>query len=228
MSEHKCVTFFNMSASTVIRYSGKILEPPASVDIQLVDTREHSITHQTITATLRNDIGGGGAAAHSKAEYAEVLERTRTFVIADRCFFDQKFLTHGLEPLVDFYRGGGRVVVFCSEGSFGIAEKLNEVFGCEWEVGTIDRFYCEPTPQAVDMLGELVCEKIYASKGHFMLVPEHEILFRIKKISKEDYVQDRFGLSYEELSQEEKDESEADHAKLLTQMHNSAVLAMHK
>ena len=211
--DQKVVTFFNFRPSTLIRYAGKILEPPTSVPIQLVTTRDGILNTEIVEATERKWTGFslGSSQSESSDAYANALQISRTFVIADSYFSkdsflvdSEGFLTHGLEPLKRFYELGGTVVVVCIEGIYAIGNPLESAFGCQWQIGEIDNYRCTPTDKGRELFGGDAVEKLYAGKGHFIQAPKEEGLYQVEVLDYETYQTEQYGLCPdEELSDDE-------------------------
>ena len=234
----KTVTFFNIPKSTLIRYAGKILDPPHSCPIQLVETGNGVMKTSIIEATEKKWTGFtlGSSQAERPGAYADALKMSRTFVIADSYFSQdsmlvdsEDFLKHGLAPMKYFYEIGGTVVVMCVEGIYAIGSQLNSEFGCEWHLQGVDNETCTPTEKGREYFGNDVVEKLYAGKGHFMGASEEEGLYRAQILDYEKYKHEHYGYCSDgEFSDDELDECSQAYERHVHENKTKFLLAVHE
>lgn len=215
--EDRAVTFFNMNDEMLVKYTGKLLEPPYSVPIQLVDTAKNSmgISRMIVEPSDRKYYSPymGSLQGESKAAYMEAFALSRTVVISDSFFFDESMLhdtnsfqtNGGKEALVEFYNKGGTVMVWCEEGVYSIGSVLSQLFGCQWNLGGInnDNETCVPTEQGKALLGPDIAQNVFARGGHLMVVPDGEGLYCNETLGLEEYLTENYGI---EIDNEEDDE----------------------
>lgn len=237
----KAITFFNAGIENVVPYSGKILEPPNSIPIQILTTSSigrmssHIIEATETKSNLRRQ------PIHKEETcraYQEALSISRTFVLADSFLSkdsilvdSSNFLKHGLEPLVQFYENGGRVIVVCREGIHDIGRQLNDRFGCQWSESNIDTGKCTPTEKARNLFGSEIPQELHAHKAYFfMSTPKDEQIYSFKPLSEEEYFTDNYGgfSSDEDLDEDEVNESRGDYSQYVQENYDSTLLALHK
>jgi len=215
--EDRAVTFLNMRDEKLVKYTGKLLEPPYSVPIQLIDASANSMGLRRIIVEPpdRKYFSSclGSLQKANKAAYVEAFALSRTVVLADSFFFDESMMHDtdsfqtcgGREALVEFYQKGGTVMVWCEEGVYSIGDKLSQLFGCQWSLGRINdgSEKCVPTEQGKALLGPDVAQKVYARGGHLMVVPEGEGLYCNETMGLEEYLAEEHGV---EIDNDEDDD----------------------
>ena len=215
--EDHAVTFFNMRDEMLVKYTGKLLEPPYSVPIQLIDTSENSMGLRRIIVEPSDrkyySPCLGSLQKESKAAYVEAFTLSRTVVLSDSFFFEESILHEtnsfqscgGKEALVEFYNNGGTVMIWCEEGVYSIGSTLSQLFGCQWNLGGINdgNETCLPTDQGKALLGPDIAKNIYARGGHMMVVPDGEGLYCNETLGLEEYLTENHGV---DIDNDEDDE----------------------
>lgn len=232
----KAISFFNVDKTSIIKYAGRILEPPVSLPIQIVDTKDGMMNTSIVSASEKKYTGRLRTSQRESAQaYVHALSKSRTFVIADSFFFGESvlenpvgFLEYGLDPIREFFENGGRVIVICKEGFFGIGDILEPIFDCQWRLGKVGSETCVPSEKGKEIVGPGE-NNLYAGKGHFMIAPEDERLYKIKSITFEEYKTEYLGFSSDEdFDEDDYKEARESYEQYLKGNNVNALLVMHK
>jgi hypothetical protein len=141
---------------------------------------------------------------YKAAAFDKIFAAAHTIVLPDSMFITgsmyfetEGFLYHGIRPLVDFYKNGGNIIVFCSEGTRSIGDDLNPLFGTDWKFAFAKPEVVEATARGRDLLGNVDSDSsFFDSKLSFLTCPKHEVLFRPQPTSKLEFIEENFSEKY--------------------------------
>ena len=193
------VTFFDMPKTFLVHYTCKILEPPYTNPIMIVDIHKGGsddqnpsgvcLKYDIVKGTGRDhteylDIDIGGWPSFSEAGFNEILSKSRTFVFNGGNLKIEKFQEHAIPAIRSFFLNGGTVVM-----NGGDCDLINQAFGCSWQNVYRNQYYpdehfqCVPTNDALLLLGTdtdgrmLVPEEIYIEKASLVQVQKGEAVY---------------------------------------------------
>jgi hypothetical protein len=203
-NEKKAVTFFNFSSTKLLHYvagTNLLTDNAHKRSVILIETSEDD---RTVNATRVNATGEEGCfgiwTANGPDFYKDILSKSCTFVVTDTFIETEAFR----EPLQEFFRNGGFVVVVCEEGLYSIGEILSGMFGCQWKLARVKNMDCVPTAAAYNELGELPA-KVYFGKGHSMHVAKGEAMYVERAYGKKEYISNFFGLEMKGWDEEKEE-----------------------
>lgn len=181
------VTFINFtSARRLLHYTSKILEPPFSNPVVLINEHAASLETDTLaweivkgTGRDHTDYLGVATGCYNAVEYPSVLQKSRALVMFGSGVLGNHVGNQDkVSEFIKFYRRGGTIVSIA-----GDLNRLNEIFGCQWEPEIGGHFHCVPTQTADALLGfdddgrPVVPAEVYIGNAKLIEVPRGEALY---------------------------------------------------
>jgi hypothetical protein len=203
-NEKKAVTFFNFSSAKLLHYvagTNLLTHNAQKRSVILIETSEDD---RLATATQVNATGEEGCfgvwTANEPEFYKDILSKSCTFVVTDTFIRTEAFR----EPLQEFFRNGGCVVVVCEEGLYSIGGILSGMFGCQWKLARVENMDCVPTAAAYNALGEIPAD-LYFGKGHSMHVAEGEAMYVERAYGKKEHIMNFSGVEMRGWDEEQEE-----------------------
>ena len=213
----KSITFLNAARHYEVLKAADVDYPLSAMILAQTDRGE--LTFYTGISTGPGSVKlepiPGSTQKESAAFYTDLFQKSHTVILPDSMFTAESmlldtdtFVSEGLCPLQEFFRGGGKVVVVCVEGIYAIGDVLSSSFGSNWRLGQITDHDSIVTERGRNLLGSRVnAPKVHLRKGHFMETPANDGIYGIFTPDFEAYLEENYGGDADEEDREDAKQS---------------------